>query len=145
MDLLPTFAKLAGAQVPQDRIIDGHDIRSLIFSEPGAKSPYEVFYYYERDQLQAVRSGPWKLFVPLENFTKHPHFRPTEKSHALLFNVVEDIASQHNVASEHPDVVERLMQLAEQGREDLGDRGRAGAGQRQRAKVDQPRALTMAK
>jgi arylsulfatase A-like enzyme len=145
MDLLPTFAKLAGGKVPQDRIIDGHDIRSLIFSEPDAKSPYDVFYYYERDQLQAVRSGPWKLFVPLEKFTKHPHFRPTEKSHALLFNVVEDIASEHNVASEHPDVVERLMKLAEQGRQDLGDRGRQGKGQRERAKVDQPQALTMSK
>ncbi len=143
MDLLPTFAKLAGGNVPQDRMIDGHDIRALIFAEPGAQSPYDVFYYYERDQLQAVRSGPWKLFVPLETFTKHPHFRPTETAHTLLFNVVEDIASEHNVASEHPEVVERLMKLAEQGRQDLGDRGRVGAGQRQRAKVDQPQALTM--
>ena len=52
MDLLPTFARLAGGQPPQDRIIDGHDI---LIGEPGATTPYETFYYYAQDQLQAVR------------------------------------------------------------------------------------------
>lgn len=143
MDLMPTFAKLADVAVPDDRIVDGHDIRSLILAEPGAKSPYEVFYYYERDQLQAVRSGPWKLFVPLEKFSKHPHFRPTKKTRALLFNVVTDISSEHDVAADHPEIVERLMKLAERGRADLGDRGRPGAGQRERAEVEHPVPLTM--
>ena len=46
-----------------------------MFGDQHATSPYEAFYYYERDQLQAVRSGPWKLFVPLKEFTKHPHFK----------------------------------------------------------------------
>ena len=78
------------------------------------------------------------MFVPLDQFTKHPHFRPKQKASVLLFNVEEDIASESDVASEHPNVVERLLALAlaEKGREDLGDRGRAGAGQRQRGKVD---------
>jgi len=57
MDFLPTFARLAGAQVPADRTIDGHDIRPLLFGQEGAKSPYEAFYYYCMEQLQAVRSG----------------------------------------------------------------------------------------
>ena len=64
MDLLPTFARLAGGQEPQDRKIDGHDVRTLILGEPDAKTPYDVFYYYQRDHLQAIRSGPWKLFLP---------------------------------------------------------------------------------
>ncbi|MHC4679560.1 MAG: sulfatase-like hydrolase/transferase, partial [Planctomycetota bacterium] len=66
LDLLPTLARLAGTREPQDRIIDGKDIRPLMTGRPGAKSPHEAFYYYQMDQLQAVRSGRWKLHLPLK-------------------------------------------------------------------------------
>ncbi|GAA5508994.1 sulfatase [Novipirellula caenicola] len=136
MDLLPTFTKLAGGVLPQDRKIDGHDISPLLFSEQAAKSPYQAFYYYHTDQLQAIRSGPWKLFLPVTG-RPHPHFKPNQPSEPLLFNVVEDIASEHNVASEHPKIVDRLMALAEQAREDLGDSGRPGSGQRPVGQIEE--------
>jgi arylsulfatase A len=138
MDLLPTFARLAGGQPPQDRIIDGHDIRPLIFGEPGATTPYEAFYYYAQDQLQAVRSGPWKLFLPLENFSRHPHFRKGQEPEPLLFHLLDDIGSTKNLAAEHPEQVRRLTALAEVARADLGDRGRPGANQRPAGKVQDP-------
>lgn len=138
MDLLPTFAHLADGKVPQDRIIDGHDILPLIEGKMDAKTPYDVFYYYAMDQLQAVRKGPWKLFVPLKEFTRHPHFKKGEKSKPLLFNVVTDIGSEHNVASQHPKIVKELMDLAEKGRADLGDSKRPGANQRKPGKIDHP-------
>lgn len=67
MDLLPTFAALAGAPLPA-KPTDGRDIRPIIFSELGAKSHWDEqgFGYYRREQLQAVRAGPWKLYLPLE-------------------------------------------------------------------------------
>ena len=138
MDLLPTFAHLAGTQPPQDRKIDGHDIRPLIFAQPEAQTPYDAFYYYAQDQLQAVRSGPWKLFLPLKSFSRHPHFRKGQEPEPLLFHVVDDIGSTRNVASEHPDQVRRLTELAEIARADLGDSGRPGAHQRPPGKVDHP-------
>ncbi len=141
MDLLPTFACLAGGQPPTGRNLDGHDIRPLILAEPAAKSPYQAFYYYERDQLQAIRSGPWKLFLPLETFSRHPHFRANEKTEPLLFNVVDDVASKNNVAEVHPEIVRRLTALAETARQDLGDRGRAGKNQRAPGKIKQPQPL----
>jgi arylsulfatase A len=139
MDLLPTFAKLAGASTPTDRILDGHDIAPLLFSTPDAKSPCEAFYYYQEDQLQAVRSGPWKLFLPVVADARHPHFKPGNEPENLLFNLVEDISSTNNVADEHPDVVARLSALAETAREDLGDTGRPGKGQRPPGHVANPR------
>ena len=139
MDLLPTFARLAGGEPPRDRIIDGHDIRSLVFGEPSAKSPYNAFYYYQQDQLQAVRYGPWKLFLPLKSFTRHPHFRPEQGVEPLRFNVVTDIGSTRNVAGEHPDVVDRLRALAEQARDDLGDLGQSGKKQRPAGHVEKPK------
>ncbi len=140
MDLLPTFVGLAGTKPPMDRVIDGHDIRPLIFGEKDAKSPYEVFYYYNRDQLQAVRSGPWKLFLPLEQSMRHPRYprNYTGPTEAFLFNVVEDIGSSQNVAQEHPEIVARLELLAEQARKDLGDLDLSGSGQRRRGHVENP-------
>lgn len=138
MDVLPTLARLAGGEPPQDRVIDGHDIRPLIFGEQDAASPYEVFYYYQTDQLQAVRSGRWKLFVPLESFQRHPHFEKGGSAEPLLFDVVEDIGCENDVAKEHPEVVARLMMLAEEGRRELGDAQRPGAGSRPRGKISGP-------
>lgn len=138
MDLLPTFARLAGGVEPQSSSIDGHDIRPLIMGDPGARSPYEVFYYYAANQLQAVRRGPWKLFLPLENFTRHPHFRRGEKATTLLFDLVKDVGSTTNVAADHPEVVKRLTALAERARQQLGDAGRRGIAQRQAGRIEHP-------
>ena len=121
LDILPTFVRLAGGEPPTGRKLDGYDIRPLLHGDPGAKTPYEVFYYHDRNQLQAVRSGPWKLFLPLEEFKSHPHFAPGQGSEPLLFNVVEDIGSTTNLAAERPDIVERLTALAEAGKQDLAN------------------------
>jgi arylsulfatase A-like enzyme len=142
MDLLPTFVALAGGSPPQDRTIDGHDILPLIVGEPQATSPYDAFYYYDGDQLQAIRSGPWKLFLPLEDFRQHPHFPKGESAAALLFHLINDIGSTTNVAEQYPDVVRRLTEMAEQARAELGDRDRAGAGCRQIGRVDDPQPLS---
>lgn len=144
MDLLPTFARLAGGLEPQDRTIDGHDIRSLILDEPDAKSPYNAFFYYAADQLQAVRSGPWKMFLPHESVASHPHFPAGKPAKLLLFNVVQDTRSEHNVADQHPDVVRRLMRLAQGAQEDLGDAGRAGKGERVAGYLPDPRPQVLA-
>ena len=130
MDLLPTFAKLAGGAPPANRVIDGKDVRPLLLGEPGAKTPHEAFFYYYMDQLQAVRSGKWKLHLPLK--AKWVRFRgvKTEKVAAALYDVVTDVAEKINLADKHPEVVKRLTSLAEKAREDLGDVGRKGKGQR---------------
>lgn len=130
MDLLPTFANLAGCVLPSDRKLDGHDIAPLLFSEPNAKTPYEAFYYYHQDQLQAIRSGPWKMFLPVDASPGHPHFNASQKPTTLLFNVVDDIACQHKIAETRPEIVAQLTALAEQARQDLGDKDRPGQGQR---------------
>lgn len=143
MDILPTVAALSGGKTPNDRIIDGFNSRSLIIGKRGAKSPYKVFYYYNADQLQAVKSGPWKLFLPLRKFVQHPHFKKGEGEKPLLFNVENDISSAYNLAEKYPKIVSRLMVLAEKGREDLGDTNRPGANQRLPGKIDNPVPVTL--
>lgn len=138
MDLLPTFAQWAGAEPPRDRIIDGKNIQPLILGKPGAQSPHDVFYYYQGSQLQAVRSGDWKLFLPLKR--KRLNFRDTlDRSQPLLFNLSQDGAEEHNLAAKHPNEVKRLTALAKQAREDLGDEDSPGKNQRKAGWVKQPK------
>ena len=137
MDLLPTLAALSGAPIPDDRIIDGFDVTDLFYGDENAKSPRETLYYYLRDQLQAVRSGPWKLFLPIASIGRHPHFKPGTQPKTLLFNVVTDVGCQSDVASEHPEVVSRLLKLAEAARKDLGDHGVKGSGTRNRGELSE--------
>lgn len=138
MDLLPTFAKLAGGDAPKDRKIDGKDIAPLLYGKKGAKTPHDHYYYYASAQLQAVRSGPWKLFLPVKPAGNHPHFTPKKGPQKLLFNVVEDIACKNNIAADHPEIVAKLEKIADGARADLGDQGKDGAGQRKPGKVETP-------
>lgn len=144
MDVLPTMAKIVDVTLPDDRVIDGHDIRPLLFGDPDARTPYDAFYYYQTSQLHAVRSGPWKLFVPIKPVSSHPHFGRDGSDQPLLFHVVDDIGSERDVAADHPDVVARLTALAERARRDLGDRDRPGQNVRPAGYIENPtpRVLT---
>jgi arylsulfatase A-like enzyme len=126
LDLLPTFAALAGIEPPTDRIIDGKDISRLMFGVPGATSPHEAFFYYFMDHLQAVRSGRWKLMFERTRHMEVPFNRVTsgsdmERVPEALYDLETDISEQHNVIADHPDVAERLRALADKMRDDLGD------------------------
>jgi arylsulfatase A-like enzyme len=141
MDLLPTFAKLAGAPMPE-KPIDGHDIRPLLLGDAGAKSPWDGagFCYYRMEQLQAVRAGQWKLYLPLEN--KYVALnRKTAPAALELFDVRNDVHEDHEVSAQHPEVVKRLLAMAEQARQELGDMEHAGKGQRPAGRVDDPKPL----
>jgi len=134
MDLLPTLAALAGAKLPTDRVIDGHDITDLMGGKPGADSPTEAFYYYVHTHLQAVRSGRWKLHLPRPARPPwgpgwHSHIDPVDVINIprpMLFDLDADIGERHDVAAGHPDVVRRLLALAEKARDDIGDYNRIG-------------------
>jgi len=139
IDILPTFAKLAGSQAPQDHIIDGRDIWPLMSGQPGAKTPHEAFYYYWAYGLEAVRSGPWKLHLPHEYNSLAGEGRDGQpgpykklKTDQALYNLADDVGEQKDVAAQNPQVIEQLLAIAEKARADLGDSltGRAGANRR---------------
>ncbi|GAB5559830.1 MAG: sulfatase [Synoicihabitans sp.] len=130
LDMLPTLAQLAGGEAPTDRVIDGHDIRDLMHGVVGATSPTHAFYYYARTQLRAVRSGPWKLHLAQEIDALWSRFSKPDDvldiPRPLLYNLDTDIGETIDLAAEHPDVVKKLLQLAEHARTDIGDIDRIG-------------------
>jgi len=139
LDVLPTVAALAGAAAPKARDVDGLDVGDALLGRGSVRSPGDELYYFREDELQAVRSGKWKLFVPLpEPTNRHPHFGTAGSSDPLLFDLEADVASQHNLASRHPQVVERLMRLAARARTELGGRSALGSGRRPRGQVADP-------
>ena len=133
MDILPTVVELAGAELPENEI-DGKDIWPLLSGEEGAVSPYELFYFYNNDHLQALRWQDWKIHFPR---TKEmvPWWQKNrarvELDGAFLVNLEEDPAEVVNVAEQHPEVVKKMLQMAEEGREKFGDFQRRGTLQRE--------------
>ncbi|MDA1138458.1 MAG: sulfatase [Planctomycetota bacterium] len=113
MDFLPTFAELAGCDLPDDRIIDGKSITPLMAGEE-ATTQHDAFFYYFKDDIQAVRSGNWKL-----------HIRRRDDEVAELYDLEADIGETENVHDMHPDVVKDLLSKIQACREDIGD-GAAG-------------------
>ncbi len=138
-DLLPTFAKLAGAQLPADRIIDGKDIGPLLEGEPGIPTPHVAYYYFYMAHLNAVRSGRWKLHVARKG-GRHPEYEPNPVLE--LYDLATDIGESRNVAGAYPQVVERLRALAEAARADLGDGRRAGTNTQPPGVVKRAETLT---
>jgi arylsulfatase A len=145
MDMLPTLAGLADAKLPEHKI-DGKDIWPLLEGQADARSPHEAFYYYNGWTLEAVRSGRWKLHFPhaYRTLAGRPGGTggiPAKYEQAqiglTLFDLENDVSEQHNVADQHPDVVERLRKLADAMRQDLGDAARKlpGPGRRPPGKV----------
>lgn len=116
---------------------EGRDVWPLLSGQASAKSPHEAFYFYYMDQLQAVRSGRWKLHLPLE--AKRTNLvNGTAPAEAELYDLDTDIGETNNVAAAHPDFVQRLTALAAAARTDLGDGARPGKNQRPAGRVARP-------
>lgn len=112
MDLLPTFAKLAGASMPTDRTIDGKDIWPTLTKKSG--TPHEAFFYYRDNSLKAVRSGKWKLHLK-------------EGKPEQLCDLESDIGEKQNLIKTQPEVVERLAEHVRVFESDIAENSRPAA------------------
>ncbi|MDF7799626.1 sulfatase [Pontiellaceae bacterium B1224] len=97
MDVLPTFAKLAGGTLPDDLVIDGKDMMPTLVD--GAESPHEYFFYAHWGVLEGVRWKSWKLRIV--------------DGKEALYNLDEDISEKKNVAANHPEIVQQLKAAME--------------------------------
>ncbi|MEX0678640.1 MAG: sulfatase [Pirellulales bacterium] len=142
IDLMPTIDRLVGAELPKHKI-DGLDVWPLLSGRPGAKNPHEAYYFYYADnELQAVMSGSKKLYLPHTYRTLAGReggkggmpvpYQQRTLTQPELYDVGADIGETSDIAAANPDVVERLLAIAETARNDLGDSltGRVGVGVR---------------
>ena len=120
LDLLPTCAALAGAKVPAERTLDGRDLGADV-----STAPERPLFHYFGYQSQALREGRWKLLLkvdarpspqPKSLWFEHQPQVFTNQHRLLaepeLYDLANDVGETKNVASQHPEIVARLTQLA---------------------------------
>ncbi|MFA6545905.1 MAG: sulfatase [Limisphaerales bacterium] len=142
MDVMPTFARLGGGTVPQDRKIDGVDLWPVL-SGRARESSREAFHYFHGFTLEAIRSGPWKLHLVARGAAGSKAKQAKQESLAqppILHNLETDVAETTNVAEANPEVVRRLQALAAKMDGDL-DAKKPGPGCRALGRVDNPLPL----
>lgn len=96
MDFLPTFAKLGGAELPADRVIDGKDIMPVLLGD--LSSPHHAFFYFKENALEGIRVGKLKL-------------RFKKGTPAELYDLSEDPGEKINLINRFPDVVKELTSI----------------------------------
>lgn len=89
------------------------------------------YYYYRRNDLQAVRRDNWKLVLPhkgrsyinrLPGEDGFPGPSPEDISHKQgLYDLRRDAAEVYDVQEKYPAILAELLKVAEEAREDLGD------------------------
>ena len=127
VDWLPTLCAITGTQAPEDRKIDGSDLRPLFTGEPvKRKTPlYWQFDYVRSGPQVAMREGDWKIVgftsgqnpPPTADLTaaamKHIHSATLESFE--LYNLKQDIGETKNLAEQEParlkEMSERLTKL----------------------------------
>lgn len=130
IDILPTLVDIAEAPKPQKRI-DGVSILPLIKGDMSATPRKNFYYYYGRNNLEAVSNGMWKLvfahpgrtyvgFAPGDDGKPGPSTEYFQHEDAL-YDLRRDPGEQYNVAASYPEIVQELKQIASEAREDLGD------------------------
>ena len=78
-----------------------------------------MFYFYRGLKLEAVRSGPWKLHLAASTAPATGK-KKSAAAKLQLFNLDSDIGESADVLDANPEVVKRLLSLADQMKEDLG-------------------------
>ena len=103
MDMLPTFISLAGGSIDPARELDGVNIWPALKGELMERAPL----FWKHGNAIAVRDGKWKLV--------------RRNGGSLLFDLGSDPGETKDLATEHPVVANRLLELIESWESDTGN------------------------
>jgi len=139
IDLLPTFAKVAGASAPSDAakaattFIDGLDLTNFL-TKPNAPSPCATILYHNGTRLTPVRHKDFKLVFARPASGEMPYMPGFVTSHieelkqTQLYELSTEPTESNDLAAKRPAVVKLLTQLADESRANLGDFTGPGTG-----------------
>lgn len=121
LDLLPTFAELSGAKLPE-RTLDGESITDLI--QTGKKQRGKpltwAFYNALNEQVVAMRTEDWKVMCRLKNDTtflpkinnlytgNEALVKEADLTDFVLYNMKEDVGENEDLSARHPDILEKM-------------------------------------
>lgn len=146
IDILPTLAEITDSKLP-DLLIDGRSILPILEGKEMEPKPY--FAYYNRNELQAVIYGKWKLVLPhayrsIPEGTEMRNNGIPVKYHMLnlekaeLFDLASDPNETTDVSEINPEILVKLNQFVVEARADMGDAltESEGTGLRKAGRVD---------
>jgi arylsulfatase len=110
MDLFPTFAKIAGGEMPNDRPIDGVDVSDFLLGKT-TKSGREGFVVYMGNDVFGVKWRDWKI-----HFREQDAWNTIMRTYTMprVINLISDPQEQDNVLFPHTWVLKAgLPQLEE--------------------------------
>jgi arylsulfatase A len=96
-DLLPTFAELGGADLPEGYKTDGHSLVEFFKGGPAPNRDYFYWELHEKDSIQAIRWQDWKAV------------RASSGGPIELFDLKADPSETRDLAADHPDLVEKAV------------------------------------
>lgn len=133
MDLFPTLCEVIASPLPKDRVYDGESLLPLLEGKSLQRATDEPFYYYNCENLQALRVGDWKLHLP--RTAKQVPFWEQNKAFAnlkkpILYNLRKDPGEAKDVSQSNPEVVQQMLKQAESVRKELGEFMQRGNAQR---------------
>jgi arylsulfatase A-like enzyme len=102
LELMPTFAGVAGAKLPEGLVVDGHDMLPVL--KGAAASPREEMYWEFRGE-KAARIGKYKWI-------------DSAKARGL-YDLAADIGEQHDLSQEHPDIAARIANAWQAWRKEM--------------------------
>ena len=97
MDLFPTFAKIAGGKVPQDRVIDGVEMSDFFLGKT-EKSGREGLIVYMGNDIFGVKWRDWKLHFK-EQHAWNSSLR--EFTMPRVYNLLDDPQERDNILFPH--------------------------------------------
>jgi arylsulfatase A-like enzyme len=108
VDLLASFAALAGRKLPDDAAPDSFNLLPALLGKSKAGRPHIV----EHASALSLIAGDWKVIQahngPKRNQTGNEIGNDAQPQ---LFNLANDIAEQNNVAAQHPEKVTELLDM----------------------------------
>lgn len=129
LDILPTIVSVCKAKKPA-RKIDGVEILPLLLQQRGVNPRDEFVYYYDQNNLKALRKGKWKLVFPhisqtykktLPGKDGWPGKIIYDTVKLALYDLAIDPGETLDRKEMHADVVAELTAIADKYRDELGD------------------------
>lgn len=139
MDVFSTVLAATDVSLGDNRVVDGRNLMPQLVGD--AKSAHEAVLGVHAGKVRSIRQGRWKLHLEgtprpdrrgsdwddprgpdgITIIAPHEQTRPSEfpglktgdtSEGVALFDLETDRGEQHNIASQHPEVVARLKELA---------------------------------
>lgn len=131
IDILPTLCDITGAQLPEKKI-DGINFLPLLLDKQEQGKREEFYYYwgFGMANLEAVRYKNWKLVLPHNGLSYYE--KPQGKDGypgeygmvsfpMALYNTAQDPSEDYDLQDQYPEMVKKLLEIADEARLDLGD------------------------